>query len=101
MPQRSGAAAGGRYRSSVGNALAMLTQQASAIMPLAQAVQDDDLVPKSAFGFDGRDVAHGHIQIGQVIRHVRGDRSRLLRIECRLGNRAFACLRKMLNMAEV
>ena len=43
------------------NPLTAMTQDATPVMPLPQAVEDDDLVPERSFSFDGDDVVNAKI----------------------------------------
>ena len=52
------------------HALAALTQLASPIVPAAQAVEDDDLVPERATGIDGRDARDTQVEVRQVSRDI-------------------------------
>ncbi len=45
--------------------LAAVAQYAAPVMPLSQAVGDDDLVPEGPFGSDGCDVANAKIELGR------------------------------------
>jgi hypothetical protein len=51
--------------------LAAVAQDTAPVMPLAQTVEDDDLVPERAFGFDGHDVVNAKIKIRKIRRDVR------------------------------
>ena len=58
-----------------------MAQDTAPVMPLSQAVKDDDLVPECPFGLDGDDVADAKIEIGKISRDIRRHRSRRMRIE--------------------
>jgi hypothetical protein len=66
------------------DALPAVPQFAAAVVPLSQAVQDDDLVPEGALRLYGGDVAHGQIQRGQILCDVWHDRCCDVRVQRRL-----------------
>ncbi|MNR03721.1 hypothetical protein D3C85_1196330 [compost metagenome] len=41
------------------------------VVPLAQTVQNDDLIPERSFRLHCRDIADRKVQIGQIARYIR------------------------------
>src|ERR1035437_7676849 len=62
-------------------ALPSSLQLATAVPPPAQAMQDNNLVPEGATGVNGRHVADCKIKVRKIVRDIRPDYDRSMRVE--------------------
>lgn len=63
------------------DALPSSFQLATAVPPPAQAVQDYDFIPEGAAGINGSHVADRKIKVRKIVRDVRPDDNRSMRVE--------------------
>lgn len=66
------------------DALSASLQFAAAVRPAAQAMQDNNLVPKSTAGGNGRHIANGQIKVRKIVRDVWLHDDRSMRVKGRL-----------------
>lgn len=65
--------------------LAFLAERAAAIEPAAQAVRDDNFVPKCALSLDGGHIGDCQVEAFDLVGDIGADDGRRIRIECRFG----------------